>query len=122
MSPATRGLPLAPFLFALLILGLVGLWLLKPRPTTASQNEALPGDVRIVINGTDRTEALEAQATLPTNYRAPETLRLSDVSHIKAQSGQAVLVFLDGSELAVTPAVLKVLPGDIRSRLEYDRP
>lgn len=116
-------LAVVPIMLAMLILGSVTLWLFRPRQTTlaAHQSEALPDDMRVMVNGADHTEVLKAQPPLPYAHHAPESLRLTDISYITRRNQQPVLVLTDGSQLLVTPAILETLAGPLRLRLEYER-
>ena len=58
---------------------------------------------------------------LPTSRRLPSELQLSDVASISGVGNQSVLVFRDGSQLAVTTEVRRQLPGDLQLRLDYAR-
>lgn len=48
-------------------------------------------------------------------------IRMSQIRAMRSQGQQAVLVFDDGSELAVTPFVMESLSPEIRIRLSYER-
>lgn len=50
-----------------------------------------------------------------------KSLRMTQVHAIRKEGQQSVLVFDDGSELAVTANVLASLPHDMKLRLSYER-
>ena len=57
----------------------------------------------------------------PLAERPAAAIRLHQISGIRSEGEQKVLVFGDESELAVTPYVLDALPHDVRLRLTYER-
>lgn len=53
--------------------------------------------------------------------QSPATIRLSQVSAIRSQGKQAVLMFDDGSQLAITPYIMESLAPELSIRLSYER-
>lgn len=128
MTYPKRSLPVIPMIFVIGILLLAIIWFTRPKSVTAkldTQSFIDPlssTDVRVVINGTDRTEDLKNQSPTPYKYRSPSSLKLSDISFITEKNRQPVLVFLDGSQLTVSNQMRQELPGDIQVRINYEGP
>ena len=124
---ATRS-PLVPIILALGVISLSIIWLTRPTRSagmlSASSTATSLADtnVRVVVDGVDRTEALREARAETVATRNPRTLSWSDVDYITQKGSYPVLVFTDGSELPVDAYVHDVLPSDIRFRIDYEGP
>ncbi len=79
----------------------------------------------MVINGRKVSEyaTLEsAPPASPISMKDPKTWSLASVSLIRGVSGKTMIYFVDGSSREVTASLLKVLPGDLQTRLTYEGP
>ena len=125
MTYPKRSFPVIPFIFAIGALLLCLIWFARPKNVTVTRTEAVidpleDTNVRVIINGTDRTEDLKEQRATPYRYRSPKTLKLSDINYITTRNKNPVLVFIDGSQLEVSDYVRETLPGEIQVRIDYE--
>ena len=120
--------PLLPIILGLGLLSFSIIWLTRPDQSTgllgaAPTRTSLAGtNVRVVIDGVDRTEEVKQGRTETYAVQNPSTLTWSQVDYITRRGSYPVLVFNDGSELPVDAYVRDLLPEDIRFRLEYEGP
>ena len=119
--------PLIPTVLGLAALSFGIIWLTRPDPSTgllgASAGTSLAEtNVRVVIDGVDRTEEVKQGRTETHAAQNPSALTWSQVNYITRRGSYPVLVFNDGSQLPVDAYVRDLLPGDVRFRLEYEGP
>jgi hypothetical protein len=82
-------------------------------------------DPDMVINGRKVSEyaTLEpAPLASPISAKDPKTWSGASVSLIKGVNGKTLIYFVDGSSREVTPTLVKLLPGELKTRLTYEGP
>jgi hypothetical protein len=76
---------------------------------------------RILINGREMGDYTPARTGVLA-YQSPKTWQLSHLDGIAQEGFSTMLVFQDGSRIAVSPSLYKQLPGEIQVRVNYEGP
>ncbi len=127
-----KALRLPVILVALMLIAWIGL---SFRPKTAlviregeaATNETFDADTMgpdTIINGRKVSEYATLATTSQPSISAkdPKTWSSATVSLIKASNGKTTIYFVDGSSREVSANLLKLLPGDLQTRLNYEGP
>ena len=112
-----------PLLFALL--GTVALSFMvgsrsPSEPLHLAEDEG--SSSQITLGGEPLRDIVPLSSVIVRQAERPvEAIRMTQIRAIRSEGQQSVLIFDDGSELAVTSYVLDALPHDLRLRLSYER-
>lgn len=83
---------------------------------SATSSQPLP-KVKVVQEG----DQAVPQERITTLTPAPENLSLGQIQAITNENGQVYIQLYQGQRLRVTPDMLSRLPGDVSSRINYER-